>query len=84
MLRSGFRPIAALRQGGRLMVAGVPPHAHCEICGTPVEVGERRCGSSDCERRHAEAVKAKKRGMWMFIGLIAILLLLTQLTRLRA
>lgn len=64
------------------MVAGVPPHAHCEICGTPVEVGQRRCGSADCEAKFHEAVKAKKRGMWMFVGLIAILLLLTQLSKL--
>jgi predicted nucleic acid-binding Zn ribbon protein len=64
------------------MVAGVPPHAHCEICGTPVEVGQRRCGSADCEAKFQEAVKAKKRGMWMFVGLIAILLFLTQLSKL--
>ena len=61
-----------------LMVAGVPEHAHCEICGKPVEVGSRRCGSEACEKRFQDSLKAKKRGMWMFIGLIFILLLLTQ------
>lgn len=64
------------------MVAGVPPHAHCEICGTPVEVGSRRCGSQECEEKFQAALKAKKRGMWMFIGLIFILLVLTQLGKL--
>jgi predicted nucleic acid-binding Zn ribbon protein len=63
------------------MVAGVPPHAHCEICGAPVEVGERRCGSQECEQRFQDALKAKKRGMWMFVGLIFVLLLLTQLSK---
>ena len=65
-----------------VLIAGVPPHAHCEMCGTPVEVGQRRCGSADCETKFQEAVKAKKRGMWMFVGMIAILLLLTQLSKL--
>ena len=64
------------------MVAGVPPHAHCEICGTPVEVGTRRCGSTACEEKFQQALKAKKRGMWMFVGLIALLLLYTQLGKL--
>jgi predicted nucleic acid-binding Zn ribbon protein len=64
------------------MVAGVPPHAHCEMCGTPVEVGQRRCGSKECEERFQAALKAKKRGMWMFIGLIFVLLVLTQLRNL--
>lgn len=63
------------------MVAGVPPHAHCEICGTPVEVGQRRCGSAACEAKFQDAVKAKKRGMWMFVGLIAVLLLMSTLGR---
>lgn len=60
------------------MVAGIAEHAHCEICGKPVEVGQRRCGSEACEAKFQDAVKAKKRGMWMFIGLIFILLLLAQ------
>ena len=63
------------------MVAGVPPHAHCEICGTPVEVGERRCGSKACEEKFALALRAKKRGMWMFVGLIFVLLLLSTIGR---
>jgi predicted nucleic acid-binding Zn ribbon protein len=63
------------------MVAGVPPHAHCEMCGTPVEVGNRRCGSAECETKFQESMRAKKRGMYMFVGLIFILLVLSQLSR---
>lgn len=64
------------------MVAGVPDHAHCEICGKAVEVGQRRCGSAACEAKFQAALKAKKRGMWMFVGLIFLLLVLTQLKNL--
>jgi predicted nucleic acid-binding Zn ribbon protein len=64
------------------MVAGIAPHAHCEMCGTPVEVGQRRCGSAACEEKFQAALKAKKRGMWMFVGLIALLLLFTQISKL--
>ena len=63
------------------MVAGVPEHAHCEICGRPVEVGQRRCGSEACEKRFNEAVRAKKRGMYMFVGLIFLLLLISTIGR---
>ena len=63
------------------MVAGVPPHAHCEMCGTPVEVGQRRCGSTECEEKFQEALRTKKRGMYMFVGLILLLLLVSALGR---
>ena len=63
------------------MVQGVAPHAHCEICGTPVEVGQRRCGSQECEEKFQQALKAKKRGMWMFVGLIFVLLLMSTIGR---
>ena len=63
------------------MVAGVPEHAHCEICGRPVTVGERRCGSQECEEKFNAAVKAKKRGMYMFVGLIFLLLVISTLGR---
>jgi predicted nucleic acid-binding Zn ribbon protein len=63
------------------MVAGVPAHAHCEMCGTPVEVGERRCGSAACEEKFNAALKAKKRGMYMFIGLIFLVMLFSTIGR---
>jgi predicted nucleic acid-binding Zn ribbon protein len=65
-----------------LAIAGVPPHAHCEICGTPVEVGQRRCGAQACEDKFQESLKAKKRGMWLFIGVIFVVLVLSMTGRL--
>jgi len=59
------------------MVAGVPPHAHCEMCQTPVEVGQRRCGAAVCEERFQESLRAKKRGMWLFIGVIFAAMMMT-------
>jgi predicted nucleic acid-binding Zn ribbon protein len=61
-----------------MTLQGVSDHAHCEMCGTPVGVGTRRCGSAACEEKFQGALRAKKRGMWLFIGLIFILLVLTQ------
>lgn len=62
-----------------LALSGVPEHGHCEMCGTPVKVGDRRCGSDACEKKFEAAVRAKKRGMYLFVGLIFVLLVLTQL-----
>ena len=60
-----------------LAVAGVPEHAHCEMCGIPVTVGDRRCGSDACEKKFQEALRAKKRGMWLFIGVIFAAMMMT-------
>ena len=65
------------------MVQGVPPHAHCAICGTPVEVGQKRCGSADCEAKHAEAQRVKKRSVWMLVGVLFLVMFLSLLGRLR-
>jgi len=43
-----------------LGVPGVPEHAHCEICGTTVNVGDRRCGSEACEKKfHGTRISGK-------------------------
>lgn len=57
----------------------IPAHAHCEMCQTPVTVGDRRCGDEACEAKFQAALKQKKRGMYMFIGLIVALLVLVKL-----
>ena len=62
-------------------IAGVPEHAHCEMCGRPVAVGERRCGSPECEEKFQQALRAKKRGMWMFVGLILLVMLFSTIGR---
>ena len=60
-----------------MAVAGVAEHAHCEICGKPVTVGDRRCGSPECEEKFQASIRAKKRGMWMFIGVIFLAMMMS-------
>ena len=62
-----------------LAVAGVPAHAHCEMCQTPVVVGDRLCGTPECKEKFDAGVRAKKRGMYLFIGVIFAAVLLSKL-----
>lgn len=55
-------------------VGNLPEHRHCEVCGKSMAMGERVC-SPDCQKRFDEALKARKKSMWMFMGLIALVLL---------
>lgn len=64
-----------------MAVQGVAKHAHCEICGDVVAVGERWC-SETCEQKHEEIQAQKKKSMWKFVALLAGLLILLQLFRL--
>lgn len=57
------------------VLSTIPEHAHCEICQRPVTVGERRCGSSECEAKFQAALKAKKRSVYLLIGMMALTLL---------
>lgn len=61
------------------MVAGVPEHAHCEMCQRPVAVGERLCERPECKERFDALIRQKKRGMYVFIALIFAILILSQL-----
>lgn len=63
------------------VLTSVPEHKHCEICGKPIPVGDRLCGSDACLKAWKDALKAKKRGMYMFVGLILILLLMSTIGR---
>ena len=60
---------------GLVAIAGVSPHSHCEICGTPIDVGGRRCGSAECEAKHKEAQRIKKRSVYMLVAVIVIAML---------
>lgn len=62
-----------------MAVAGVPEHAHCEICQQPVTVGQRLCDRPACKEKFDAAVKQKKRGMYVFIALIFAVLILSRL-----
>ncbi len=58
----------------------VVQHAHCEMCGRVVSVGDRVCGS-ECQKKLDEAVAYKKRQAIKFIVVIVALLILFQLIR---
>lgn len=64
------------------VVTAVPEHSHCEMCHKPITLGDRLCGSEACKAKFDASVRAKKRGMYLFVGLIFVLLVLTQLGRL--
>ena len=64
-----------------MALPNVPEHGHCEICHTPVKVGERFCGSAACAEKHQQNIKEKKRQVYMFIGVIVAAVLLSYLFR---
>jgi predicted nucleic acid-binding Zn ribbon protein len=55
-------------------VSNLPEHRHCEVCGRSVAMGNRVC-SPECQKKFDDAVKQRKRSVWIFVGLIALLLL---------
>lgn len=55
---------------------GVPEHKHCEVCGKSIALEGRVC-SAECVTRLQEALKAKKRSVYIFLGLFALILFLT-------
>ncbi len=57
----------------------IPPHGHCEICSATVTQGERFCGSAKCAEKHEDAVKEKKRSIYILIAVIVAVLILTKL-----
>ena len=61
------------------VLANVGEHSHCEMCHRPITLGDRLCGTAECKEKFDKAVRAKKRGMYLFVGLIFVLLVLTQL-----
>jgi predicted nucleic acid-binding Zn ribbon protein len=57
-------------------VANLPEHRHCEVCGRSTAMGVRVC-SPDCQKRFDEALKMRKRSMWIFVALIALVMALS-------
>lgn len=57
-------------------VANLPEHRHCDVCGRSIAMGNKVC-SPECQKRFDEAVKARKRSVYIFIGLFALMLFLT-------
>jgi predicted nucleic acid-binding Zn ribbon protein len=60
------------------MVEGVSEHKHCEVCGKTIGLDVRVC-SPECQAQFDEALKMKKRSMWLFIAIIAGLLILVNI-----
>lgn len=61
-----------------LLMAQLPQHGHCTICGRVVRVGEKVC-SKECQEKVDDVQRQKKRTALIFILLIAALLLLSNL-----
>lgn len=55
-------------------VDGMPEHKHCEACGKSISVEGRVC-SQACVEKFAEAVRMRRRSVYIIIGLMAIGLL---------
>ena len=60
------------------MVEGVHEHKHCEVCGRTIGLDVRVC-SPECQQQFDEALRMKKRSMWLFIALIAGMLILVNI-----
>lgn len=50
-------------------------HAHCEVCGRVVEVGQRVC-SPECQTKLDEAQRIKKRSAILIVLMVLFVLLL--------
>lgn len=49
-------------------------HKHCEACGTSIGLEGRVC-SEACVAKFADAVRTRRRSVYIFVGLMAIALL---------
>ncbi|MFO1533871.1 MAG: DUF2116 family Zn-ribbon domain-containing protein [Thermoplasmatota archaeon] len=50
-------------------VAGVAEHRHCEVCGKSIALDGRVC-SPECAKRLQEAIKTKKRSVYILMGVV--------------
>lgn len=57
-------------------VANLPEHRHCDVCGRSVAMGVKVC-SPECQKKFDEALKARKRSVYIFIGLFALILIMS-------
>jgi len=57
-------------------VSNLPEHRHCDVCGRSIAMGNKVC-SPECQKRFDEAVKARKRSVYIFVGLFALILFLS-------
>jgi predicted nucleic acid-binding Zn ribbon protein len=48
----------------------LPPHDHCAVCDTPVDVGEKYCCDA-CKEKEAAQQRKEKRNTYIFFGVAA-------------
>ncbi len=54
-------------------VAGVAEHRHCESCGKAIGLEGRVC-STACVEKFDNAVRMRRRSVYIFVGLMAVML----------
>lgn len=59
----------------------VEDHGHCEICSRVVPIGERFCDRAECLEQHQRNLADKKKQVYLFVAMIAALVLLSVLLR---
>jgi predicted nucleic acid-binding Zn ribbon protein len=56
----------------------LPPHDHCVVCDTPVDVGEKYC-SDACRVADAAQSRKEKRNNYLFLGGMAAALIVVMI-----
>lgn len=57
------------------MAESIPQHAHCNMCGKSIPVGETLC-SEDCKQRYRTILKRRKLIVYLMYGMLAALIVL--------
>ncbi len=57
-------------------VTGLADHKHCEVCGKSIALDGRVC-SPECKARLQEAFRMKRRSVYIFVVLFALILAVT-------
>ena len=56
------------------MAVNVGPHAHCQMCGKSIPVGETLC-SEDCKQKYQGLLKRRKLMLYFMYGMLAALII---------
>ncbi len=56
----------------------ITDHKHCEICGKVVDPADRWC-SPECQEKHDDVQKQKKRSAILLVAIIVIAIVLTKI-----
>lgn len=57
------------------MAESIPQHAHCNMCGKSIPVGETLC-SEDCKQRYRTILKRRKLIVYLMYVMLAALIVL--------